>query len=304
MAATGTGTAADPYVVDNWTDFLTVCNVSASTYILWANKETEEEKVVDFNDIAPYGLETQIQLKGHIDFNNWTLQNVWVRNSTFLSLRSARLYNLKILNSKWDTNTSSNASFIYIFDTFADQGDIQNVEISLEFVGGGSTALNIINFATTYTKIKGLGLSVYGTATSAVSLINSESSAGVSVIASSIHCELQANLSNDADVLNRAAFAQCDISGYYLDDSSSTSPIVVGGTNSSCNYIRLRSNKDIKYGGKGLSLRVDENYTGEIVRPNLLTAEEKALVVSPTQAVNNQAEILNAGFPLHAEITG
>lgn len=299
MAATGTGTAADPYVVDNWTDFLTVCNVSASTYILWANKETEEEKVVDFNDIAPYGLENQIQLQGHIDFNGWTLQNVWVRNSTFLRLKSARLYNLKILNAKWDTVSGS---FINIFDTYADQGDIQNVEISLEFVGSGSNALNIINVGASYTKIKGLGLSVYGTATSAVSLINS--TWGVPVIASSIHCELQANLSNDADVLNRAAFAQCDISGYYLDDSSSTSPIVVGGTNSSCNYIRLRSNKDIKYGGDGLSLRVDENYTGEIVRPNLLTAEEKALVVSPTQAVNNQAEILNAGFPLHAEITG
>jgi len=302
MSATGTGTATDPYVVDNWTDFLTVCNVSASTYILWANKETEEEKVVDFNDIAPYGLETQIQLQGYIDFNDWTLQNAWVRNSTFLALRSARLYNLKILNSKWDTST--NTTFISIFDTYADQGDIENLEISLEIVASGNNTFNVINYSTIYTKAKGLGLSVYGTANGAVSLINSQTTAGVSVIASSIHCELQANLSNNANVLNRAAFAQCDISGYYLDDSSSTSPIVVGGTDSSCNYIRLRSNKDIEYGGKGLSLRVDENYTGEIVRPNLLTAEEKALVVSPTQAINNQAEILNAGFPLHAEITG
>lgn len=302
MATTGTGTAADPYIVDNWTDFLTVCNVSASTYILWANKETEEEKVVDFNDIAPYGLETQIELKGHIDFNGWTLQNVWVRNSTFLSLRSTQLFNLKISNAKWDTNT--NAAFIYIYDTNTEQGEFQNVEISLEIIGMSNSLIRIIHFATTYTKIKGLGLSVYGTATSAVSPINSGITAGASVIASSIHCELQANLSNNADVLNRAAFSQCDISGYYLDDSSSTSPIVVGGTDSSCNYIRLRSNKDIKYGGNGLSLRVDENYTGEIVRPNLLTAEEKALVVSPTQAINNQSEILNAGFPLHAEITG
>lgn len=301
MAATGTGTAADPYIVDNWTDFLTVCNVSASTYILWANKETEEEKVVDFNDIAPYGLETQIRLRGHIDFNGWTLQNVWVRNSNFLYLNSVRLYNLKILNAKADSTSST--SFVNIVDSYQEQGDIENLEISLEIIGSSSTTLNIINFGTNYTKIKGLGLSVYGTATGAVSPINSQSTAGASVIASSIHCELQANLSNNANVLNRAAFVQCDISGYYLDDSSSISPIVVGGTNSSCNYIRLRSNKDIKYGGNGLSLRVDENYTGEIARPNLLTAEEKALVVSPTQAINNQAEILNAGFPLHAEIT-
>lgn len=298
MAATGTGTAADPYIVDNWTDFLTVCNVSATTYILWANKETEEEKVVDFNDIAPYGLETQIQLKGHIDFNNWTLQNVWVRNSIFLYMASVQLYNLKILNAKWDTESGS---FFYIYDTSANPGDIQNVEMSMEVVSTG--LVSIMNFeGTSRTKIKGLGLSVYGTSTSAIRLINYSST--IPVIASSVHCELQANLSNNTDVLNRAAFSQCDISGYYLDDSNNESPIVVGGTGSSLNYVRLRSNKDIKYGGNGLSLRVDENYTGEIVRPNLLTANEKALVVSPTQAVNNQTEILNAGFPLHAEITG
>lgn len=299
---TGSGTATDPYVVDNWEDFLTVCNVSASTYIVWANKDTPEKKIVDFDYIAPYGLENQIQLKGHIDFNNWTLQNVWVRNSSFLYLRSAQLYNLKISNAKWDTNT--NTAFIHIFDTYTEQGDFQNVDISLELVGSGSSALSIINFETNYAKIKGLGLSVYGTATTAVALINSQVSVGAPVIASSIHCELQANLSNNANVLNRAAFAQCDISGYYLDDSESESPIVVGGTYSSCNYIRLHSNKAVKYGGSGISLKVDERYEGEIVRPNLLTAEEKVLVVSPTQAVNNQAEILNAGFPLHARITG
>lgn len=299
---TGSGTATDPYVVDNWEDFLTVCNVSASTYIVWANKDTPEKKIVDFDHIAPYGLESPIYLKGHIDFNDWTLQNVWVRNSGFLSLRSARLYNLKILNSKWDTTSST--AFISIYDTYTEQGEFQNVEISLEIIGMSNSLIRIINFETGYTKIKGLGLSVYGTATNAVSLIHSQLSTGASVIASSIHCELQANLSNNADVLNRAAFSQCDISGYYLDDSESESPIVVGGTGSSCNYIRLHSNKAVKYGGSGISLKVDERYEGEIVRPNLLTAEEKVLVVSPTQAVTNQAEILNAGFPLHAKKTG
>lgn len=300
MAATGTGTAADPYVVDNWTDFLTVCNVSATTYVFWANKETEEEKVVDFNDIAPYGIESKYQLKGNIDFNGWTIQNVWVRGSDFLYLREAKIYNLKILNAKIEVLASGIRNFIEVYDTSTNNFLIQNVEISLEIVA--TSQVNIFKFTTAYGKINGLGLNVYGTSSDIVYIGTSQSSGGVPIIASSIHCELQANLASSLEIFYKTNLIQCDVSGYYYDDSSGTSPIVVGYRYSALNYIRLRSNKDIVYGGDGLSLRVDEHYTGEIIRPNLLNASEKAIVVSPTQATHNQAEILAAGFPLHAEI--
>ncbi len=41
---TGSGTQESPYIVTGWEEFLSVCNVSTSTYVEWNNGE------VDFND--------------------------------------------------------------------------------------------------------------------------------------------------------------------------------------------------------------------------------------------------------------
>lgn len=57
---TGTGTQADPYIVTTWDEFLSVCNVSTSTYVEWNNGE------VDFNEINPSGFANPIEIKSNI----------------------------------------------------------------------------------------------------------------------------------------------------------------------------------------------------------------------------------------------
>jgi hypothetical protein len=47
---TGSGTQESPYIVTTWAEFLSVCNVSTSTYVEWNNGE------VDFNEINPSGF--------------------------------------------------------------------------------------------------------------------------------------------------------------------------------------------------------------------------------------------------------
>ena len=57
---TGSGTQESPYIVTTWAEFLSVCNVSTSTYVEWNNGE------VDFNDIQPSGFSDPIEIKSTI----------------------------------------------------------------------------------------------------------------------------------------------------------------------------------------------------------------------------------------------
>lgn len=57
---TGTGTQADPFIVTTWEEFLSVCNVSTSTYVEWNNGE------VNFNEIQPSGFTDPIEIKSNI----------------------------------------------------------------------------------------------------------------------------------------------------------------------------------------------------------------------------------------------
>jgi hypothetical protein len=57
---TGSGTQESPYIVTTWDEFLSVCNVSTSTYVEWNNAE------VNFNDIQPSGFSNPIEIKSNI----------------------------------------------------------------------------------------------------------------------------------------------------------------------------------------------------------------------------------------------
>lgn len=57
---TGSGTQESPYIVTTWDEFISVCNVSTSTYVEWNNGE------VDFNEINPSGFTDPIEIKSNI----------------------------------------------------------------------------------------------------------------------------------------------------------------------------------------------------------------------------------------------
>lgn len=57
---TGSGTQESPYIVTTWAEFLSVCNVSTSTYVEWSNAE------VDFKEINPSGFADPIEIKSNI----------------------------------------------------------------------------------------------------------------------------------------------------------------------------------------------------------------------------------------------
>lgn len=57
---TGSGTQESPYIVTTWEEFLSVCNISTSTYVEWNNGE------VNFNEIQPTGFADPIEIKSNI----------------------------------------------------------------------------------------------------------------------------------------------------------------------------------------------------------------------------------------------
>lgn len=304
MAATGTGTAADPYVVDNWDDFLTVCNINPITYIVWADVEN---KVVDFNEINPQGFTETIAMKGIIDFNGWELRNFYSTAQIAFQLGNGysetaqSLSNLRITNARHDSQNTSTYEFIRIFTN--DYSTLDNVTISLEF-----SAENY-NFIVTPGKkvtLNQFGSYVYGIANASFIYTRSQSNYGAFDIKHSrLHMEVQdkTNAASDSDFMFKAAtLYNSVISGMYQRDGTGDGKMLIGAAASSMNVIRLQSNKGIKYNGNGISLKVDRDYTGDIVRPNIATWDEHVLLVNAAQARTQQADILAAGFPLHRAV--
>lgn len=124
---TGAGTAADPYIVTTWEEFLSVAD-STSVYIKCA-----DNCVWDFNEIEPEGIQDI-----DISFANWDGNNVELRNMAFVNpLSSVKHYGLNFIgngaslcemknvnfinayiNNKFSTLTSHDAAFIFFTGYF------------------------------------------------------------------------------------------------------------------------------------------------------------------------------------------
>lgn len=304
MAATGTGTQADPYVVDNWADFLTVCNISATTYVTWADSEN---KVIDFNDIDPNGLTETVAMKGFIDFNNWELRNLYTTAVIAFQLGTASneapqsISNVKITNAKHDAQTTSEHEFIKVSTN--DNSTLDNIVISLEF---SATTYKFINTSGKKVIAHRVGCYVYGIANSQFRYIGASNNYGnMTAYHCRFHMDVQDNRNASSDFNQfffNATFYNCVISGSYVRDGTGDGRLLIGDSGSTLNVIRIESNKGYKYTGNGISLRIDKDYTGDIVRPNISSWDEHVLVVNTAQARTQQEAILAAGFPLHRAV--
>lgn len=292
MAATGTGTASDPYVVDNWDDFLTVCNISATTYIVW---DDAENKVVDFNEINPQGYDSTIEIKGNVDFNGWELRNLTSTAGKVLRFRGVSanyptVKNLKITNAK-HVIVGGNGAFI--FESYV---ILENLSISYEFDYGSGPSY-AINQSSGTGKYYRIGIYAYGMVRSNSWSFFTSSTRDIRY--GRFHCEVQAT---SCDNVCNANLVDCVVSGELTIDNDNVTQVLVGASKSTLNVIRIQSNKTIRYNGAGISLKVDRDYTGDIVRPNTATWDEHVLLVNTAQVRTQQEAILAAGFPLHKAV--
>lgn len=105
---TGTGTKYDPYLVESWEEFLSVCHVSDATgpepYIKWADTAS---KTIDFSE-EPV-LTSEIAVKGTVDFNGLTIKNLSCTGHVIFSIRGeTTIMGLNLAN--FHLNTTINGS--------------------------------------------------------------------------------------------------------------------------------------------------------------------------------------------------
>ena len=86
---TGSGTQESPYIVTTWDEFLSVCNVSTSTYVEWNDAD------VDFNEIQPSGFTDPIEIKSNIRLYKVKWRNFVSRAKIAFKIISAPIIDLE-----------------------------------------------------------------------------------------------------------------------------------------------------------------------------------------------------------------
>lgn len=125
MAISGNGTQANPYIVDNWADFLT-CLGYSNAYIKWADSTT---KVLSEVTIAS---EISV-LAQYVDFNGWTIQGLYI-TKTFSSSRPfivqayrCTVYNLTVEYMNWNNPRQIIGTGVTFYNCFFDNITVQEL---------------------------------------------------------------------------------------------------------------------------------------------------------------------------------
>lgn len=109
---TGSGTQADPYIVETFAEFDSVRNISATTYVEWSNAE------VDFNEIQPEGYSDRFIINGHMTLTNVIWKNFTSRADDVISFGTGsgspdiNFNNCKIIDAYQITSASEKYLFI------------------------------------------------------------------------------------------------------------------------------------------------------------------------------------------------
>lgn len=126
MAISGSGTQDNPYIVDNWADFLT-CLGRNNAYIKWAD--------IAVKKLPEVVISTELSaLAKSVDFNGWTIESLLI-TKTFNSNRpyivnvsSISVYNLTIEYMSWnDPRHTLISGIAYLYNCFFDNITVQKL---------------------------------------------------------------------------------------------------------------------------------------------------------------------------------
>lgn len=225
---TGTGTADDPFIVDNWEEYSSIGHEQV-TYAEFA--PNAENKVIDFNEICPEGFSETVHFARHTNFNDWTLKNFHSTATYAISSGSGGGFSNLIFENFYWCPHSTGSYFIR---------------------SGSSTSLTVANCI-----ISGQ-IQATGRITRIVQAVFRESS--LNVIA---NCDdsigIASEILNSEIVLDISAKSVSLCFGNIINSRVSgrvqtAETFATGDTGSAYNVFNVQSNKAIGYSGKGISV--------------------------------------------------
>ncbi len=269
---TGSGTENDPYIVDNWTDFMSISSSESNTYVRWADSNN---KVIDFNDIRPEGFSEPVNIPGNVDFNGWTLRNFHSTADYSLKLSSNTMTENLILE-----NFYINSSRLFYGNALLKNciisGMIQHNSYSGVFAGCGlqNCSLNI--------KVNSINFDLAsegGFLSPKTQIVNSD-----------IILDVVCSGSGSIEICDRA-IKNSRISGKI---QSNASIVVLGSSSSMSNVFNINSNKPIKYTGYTISV-----FNSDIAEKSSDSRESFIGVTS--EQLKNAGYLYSIGFPIGIE---
>lgn len=264
---TGTGTENDPFLVDNWADFMTIDTSIKGIYVKWADSEN---KIIDFNDIQPEGFSETVFFPENVDFNGWTLKNFHsTANYAIRYSASANLIKNLIFENFY---TASQYTFygIWLLKNCIISGIVAGTNSTI-FAGCGlqNCSANITaNLPNRFSFVSGGGFSSPKTQITNSDIILEISCPSVTIC--------------DSTIKNSR------ISGKIQADTSS---ITLGGSSSMSNVFNLESNCPLKYTSSAISI-----FNSDMSEKS--SDSNKNFTGVNSEQLRNAEYLYNIGFPI------
>lgn len=266
---TGTGTQSDPYIVNNWEDFMSI-NKKNSPYIEW--DKNAENKVVDFNEIRPQGYSSTVNMGSHTKYNGWVFRNFYSTASTALQFGSAgeTISGVTFENFYWQVPASA-SYFLYCEGNYNYKSVFYNCIFSGRIAVPGSG-----DFCSEYLTRCALNLSI-------------------SSLSDTFRISYQDIESSDI-VLDVAKSANFEMSYYSVKNSRisgkvSATSVKIGGGSSGYNIISLESDKPLTYTGNAISV-----YNSDLAEKS--SSSSSAFKACTTEQLKNAEYLYSIGFPI------
>lgn len=141
---TGSGTQTDPYIVDNWADFVTAIT-TADAYVAFP----EGGGSIDMNDAAPEGVSCIIPTCAYVQGNGWEINNIHLDdNALFYRIDGTTIFdNLKFLKMYVSYTSGSATSKMGIFEMYTSNIQFKNCIFGgILFSTGGSLCISYSSY--------------------------------------------------------------------------------------------------------------------------------------------------------------
>lgn len=264
---TGTGTADDPFIVDNWEEYSSIGHDKV-TYAEFA--PNAENKVIDFNEICPEGFSESVIFTRHTNFNGWTLKN----------FHSTAQYAIK-------TGHSGKVSNLILENFyFCPQHKIGKL-IDCDAYAGKFTNCIISGQIQTPNQI---GSVIYGSLYESSLNIIVTADESFNVATEFVNSEIVLDISSKSVSLCSGKIINSRISGRIQSDET----VSTGNEKSAYNVFNVQSNKAIGYSGKGISV-----YNSDTAPP--LATEVETFKGCTAEQLRDAQYLYDLRFPIGVE---